>query len=109
MKLGRLYQKAVEFGSELDPRGKGKVTSFEDTAILFGSPDVEVRRIMVGIDIDGSELLIADRLRKEKGLDLVISHHPQGGASAAFYKVMRLQVEMLEAVGVSRGVALELL
>ncbi|MFA4984127.1 MAG: NGG1p interacting factor NIF3 [Candidatus Omnitrophota bacterium] len=109
MKLGHFYQKAIEFGKELDPRGKSRVSSFEDTAVLFGSPDAEVKKIMVGIDIDGSELLVADRLRKERGLDLVISHHPQGRASAAFYKVMRLQVEMLEAVGVSRGVAEELL
>lgn len=109
MKLSHFYQKAIEFGKELDPRGKSKVSSFEDTAILFGSPDVEVKRIMVGIDIDGSELLVADRLRREKGLDLVISHHPQGRCWAAFYKVMRLQIKMLEAVGVSHSVAQELL
>ncbi len=109
MKLGHFYQQAILFGRDLDPRGKRRVSSFEDTAILFGDPDTEVRKIMVGIDIDAGELLVADRLRQSEGLDLVVSHHPEGRCWASFYKVMRLQVEMLEAVGLPKGIAQELL
>jgi hypothetical protein len=61
---------------------------------------------MVGIDIDVSELLLADRLR-EKGfdIDLVISHHPSGKAFAQLYKVMELQPAIWEKYGLSENVA----
>jgi len=63
---------------------------------------------MLGIDIEVGELLLADRIRKLQGLDLVISHHPEGRAYARFYEVMRLQVDLLVKVGISKGVAQEL-
>ena len=37
---------------------------YDDSRILFGSPNTEVRTIMVGIDIDVPEILMADRLRE---------------------------------------------
>ena len=73
--------------------------------MLYGEPDADIRKIMVGIDIDIGELLLADRIRKAEGLDLVISHHPQGRAYAAFYEVMQLQVDMLVSVGINKKVA----
>lgn len=101
MKLGDIYKLIVKCGRDLDPRGRANVTSYEDTAILYGDPRREIKKIMVGIDIEVGELLLADRLR-EKGIgpDLVISHHPEGGAWAQFYEVMRLQVAMLKKVGI---------
>jgi len=109
MKLGILYQQAIKYGRDFDPRGKGRVSSYEDSAILFGNVDTEVKKILVGIDIDPAEILLADRLRQNGGLDLVIAHHPEGRCWASFYKVMRLQVEMLTAVGLSKKIAEELL
>ena len=109
MKLSHFYSQIVKFGKERDPRDKNRISSFEDTAVLYGDPDTHIKKIMVGIDIDIGELLLADRIRKNEGLDLVISHHPQGSAYAVFYEVMRLQVDMLVKVGINRKAAQELI
>ncbi|MDD4894699.1 MAG: NGG1p interacting factor NIF3, partial [Candidatus Omnitrophica bacterium] len=90
-------------------RGRDGVKSFEDTAVLYGLPDTDIKKIMVGIDIDAGELLLADSIRKTSGLDLVISHHPQGSAYAHFYEVMQLQVSMLAKAGIDKKVAQELI
>lgn len=105
MKLSHFYSQVIKFGKERDPRKKSRISSFEDTALLYGEPDTEIKKIMVGIDIDTGELLLADRIRKAEGLDLVISHHPEGRAHAAFYEVMQLQVDMLVRVGIDKKVA----
>ncbi len=57
---------------------------------------------MVGIDIDGEELLLADKLGD---IDLVISHHPRGKALAGLDDVMDLQIEMLAHYGVPVNIA----
>ncbi len=110
MKLSYLYTKVIEHGIDKDPRReKSKIRSFADTAILYGSPEKEIRKIFVGIDIDTAELMLADKLRQSKGLDLVISHHPQGSAFAGLHEVMRLQVDLLKDVGLGDKVARGLL
>jgi hypothetical protein len=63
----------------------------------------------VGIDIESAELLLADRLRQRQGLDLVVSHHPEGKAYAALHEVMRLQVDVLRKVGLKKDLAQGLL
>lgn len=109
MKLSRLYNKAIKFGTGLDPRkNKKKITSYPDTAILYGKPAIEVKKVLVGIDIEIGELLLADRIRQEQGLDLVIAHHPEGKAHAGFFEVMRIQVDMLVKAGIPNKVAHEL-
>jgi putative NIF3 family GTP cyclohydrolase 1 type 2 len=105
VKLSHLYSQIIKFGKERDPRNKNRIISFEDTALLYGRPDTDIKKIMVGIDIDIGELLLADKIRREEGLDLVIAHHPQGKAHAAFYEVMQLQVNMLVRVGINKKVA----
>ncbi|MHB0979772.1 MAG: NGG1p interacting factor NIF3 [Thermoleophilia bacterium] len=132
MKLGELYAIAVEAGRESDPRGvKGTervlgearkafddlperrrwefdreslTNPFSDTRILNGDPDIEVRRILVGIDVSVGEVLLADRLR-EKGqvLDLVLAHHPEGRALADLAEVMGVQADVWRRFGVSIG------
>lgn len=109
MKLSYLYNQALKFGKDRDPRNKERIGSYEDTAILYGEADTDIKKIMVGIDIDVGELLLADKIRKAEGLDLVISHHPAGKAYAIFYEVMQLQVDMLVRVGLSRSLAQELI
>jgi putative NIF3 family GTP cyclohydrolase 1 type 2 len=107
MKLSRFYNQAIKLGRLYDPRGNGP-WQYADSAILFGEPDVEVKRILVGIDIEVGELLLADKLRQKQGLDLVISHHPEGAALAHFYEVMKLQIDLLKNVGVNPDVARQL-
>ncbi|MEI6632049.1 MAG: NGG1p interacting factor NIF3 [bacterium] len=109
MRLAHFYNQVVRLGRELDPRGRANVSSYEDTAILYGDPRTQVKKIMVGIDIEVAELLLADKLRQEEGLDLVIAHHPEGRAWAAFYEVMHLQIAMLVKAGISRKVAEKLI
>lgn len=133
MKLGKIYQLAVEKGKEADPRGPERlkkeledvrreydeikekereffdperlINPYADTRIIFGSPEVEVQSIMVGIDMEVGELVLADRLREKCRLDLVISHHPEGKALARFYDVMWMQADILHQVGVPIAVA----
>ncbi|MDD5255760.1 MAG: NGG1p interacting factor NIF3, partial [Candidatus Omnitrophica bacterium] len=107
MKLSQLYDQIIRFGRDADPRGSraARVDSYSDTALLYGNPDTEVSKIMVGIDIEVPELLLADKLRKKRGLDLVLAHHPEGRAWAALHRVMSLQADMLIKIGVSPSVA----
>jgi len=109
MKLSRLYDLIIAYGLDRDPRPKGKAINFEDSQILYGARGTEVKKILVGIDMEVGELLLADRIRSREGLDLVISHHPEGKAYAGLYQVMRLQVDVLKKIGVPAKVAQELL
>jgi putative NIF3 family GTP cyclohydrolase 1 type 2 len=110
MKLINFYNQAVRFGRAADPRrDKGAVTSYPDSAILFGKPNTQVNKIMVGIDIEVAELLLADRIREKEGLDLVLAHHPEGKSYAGLHKVMRLQVDLLRQAGVAYKTAVSLL
>jgi putative NIF3 family GTP cyclohydrolase 1 type 2 len=109
MKLIDFYNQAVAFGRLADPRGnKKKIVSFPDSAILFGRPDTEVKKIMVGIDIEVAELLLAERMREKEGLDLVVAHHPEGKSYVGLHEVMRLQVDLLSQAGVAYKTAVKL-
>jgi putative NIF3 family GTP cyclohydrolase 1 type 2 len=109
MKLINFYNQVIHFGRLADPRKEKKgIKSFPDSAILFGKPNLEIKKIMVGIDIEVAELLLADRIRQKEGLDLVIAHHPEGKAYAGLYEVMRLQIDLLTQAGVARKTAARL-
>jgi len=110
MKLINFYNQVVNFGRLADPRkDKQGIKSFPDSAILFGKPNLEIKKIMVGIDIEVAELLLADRIRQKEGLDLVIAHHPEGKAYAGLHEVMRLQIDLLTQAGVAQETAAKLL
>jgi len=134
VKLGDIYKRAVDFGIQKDPRGKAKVKKellmvrkgyerlskkdkelydeerlihpYSDTRILLGKKDTDVKTLLVGIDIEVGEVLLADRLR-EKGedIDLLFSHHPEGTALAGFFNVMYMQVDILARIGVPVNIA----
>ncbi|HKK54630.1 MAG TPA: NGG1p interacting factor NIF3 [Patescibacteria group bacterium] len=76
---------------------------YVDSRIL-NNPDEtrEIKKVMTGIDIDSSELLLADKLGD---VDLVISHHPQGAALAELSAVMDLQAEVLAKYGLPINIA----
>ncbi|MGE4357267.1 MAG: NGG1p interacting factor NIF3 [Candidatus Omnitrophota bacterium] len=134
MKLKTLYELVVREGIESDPRGRTEVMKtlerikkeysslkeedkkkfdleklhnpYADTRILNGDPDKEIKNILVGIDMEVGEVLLADRLReKGKKIDLIMSHHPEGYALAGFYEVMRMQADILNKMGVPITVA----
>ncbi len=134
MKLEDIYRFAVKRGIQSDPRGKEEVkreldrakknfgamkpdekegfdkeklnNPYSDTRILYGEGKRQIRRILVGIDMEMGELLLAERL-KEKGkkIDLILSHHPEGYALAGFYEVMHMQADILSKYGVPINVA----
>lgn len=133
MKLGDIYQLAIQTGREADPRGPERLEKvlagikaefeelaeekkeffdperltnpYHDTRIVYGSPDVEVKSILVGVDMEVGELVLADRLREKRALDLVLTHHPEGRALARFHEMMWMQADVLHSMGVPITVA----
>lgn len=83
---------------------------FADTRILNGDENAQIKSIIVGVDVEGAELVLVDRLR-EKGtaIDLVVAHHPEGRAWANFHDVMDLQVDAFHNEGISISLAENLL
>jgi len=138
MKIRDIYTIAVAEGIKKDPRPKGKIQKllegekrifrklkgiekrcydterlknpYADTRILYGDSGKDIKTVMVGIDMESPELLLADRLN-ERGacIDLVMAHHPEGGAWAGFYDVMRMQALILNKFGISLKIAEDLL
>lgn len=137
MNLTEFYRFVIEEGISRDPRGvervkleiKRKREEFEkldeakrrefdqetlrnpysDTRILNDTKK-EIRNILVGIDMETPELLLADRLRSlGKEIDLALAHHPEGRAYANFYEVMGMQADILNKYGVPINIAEDLL
>ncbi len=134
MKLKEFFDMVIKCGVEHDPRGDKVVKAhlknleakhrllnekekqgfdieqlrnpYHDTRILNGSPNLEIKKVLIGIDIDVGEILLADTLRgRGEKIDLVISHHPSGKAYANFYEVMHMQVDILNNVGIPVNIA----
>lgn len=128
MTLKQIYDLFIEMGIKNDLRGGVKVKNnlaklkkkhnelsdkqkkefdleklsnpYSDSRILYdnGQP---VKKVLVGIDIETPELLLA----KELGCDTVIAHHPDGEAYADLGDVMHLQAEVLAQYGVPINIA----
>jgi hypothetical protein len=134
MKLKDIYKKAIEIGRANDPRGSNSVLNdlerrkkdfeelksdeqedfdketlqnpYSDSRILHGTGEEEIQHILVGIDIEVGEILLADHLRlKGRQVDLLLSHHPEGRAFANLYTVMRMQSDILNRFGVPINIA----
>ncbi len=75
---------------------------YSDTRILNVADDKEIKKILVGIDIDPAELLLAGEIGN---IDLVISHHPIGRALANLHEVMEMQCDVLSKYGVPINIA----
>ncbi len=129
VKLREMYETAVQMGIGADPRGRDKVerslesarsqyeklpdylkevfdqeeltNPYIDTRIYVGGGDEDVTSLIAGIDMNVGEVLLADRLR-EKGrrIDAIYTHHPEGMALTKLDKVMSMQAEIWETVGV---------
>ena len=75
---------------------------FSDSRILNIAEDKDIKRILIGIDIEPAELLLAKELGN---IDLIISHHPLGKALANLHEVMELQCDVLNQYGVPINIA----
>lgn len=134
MNITEFYKKAITIGIENDPRGKETVFNelksrkkdfenlkekdkeafdmeslenpYTDSRILYVDRDKEIRAILVGIDIEVGEILLADAFKnKGTNIDLVVSHHPEGMAYANLYSVMYMQADILNRFGVPINIA----
>ncbi|AKL98166.1 NGG1p interacting factor NIF3 [Endomicrobium proavitum] len=138
MKLKQIYDYFIAEGIKEDPRGQDKVeldllkrkedydalskekkenydvesltNPYYDSRILAGSPDLEVKTVLVGIDIETPEILLAKQLNSlGKNIDLVIAHHPEGFAYSTFHNVLNMQAEITSALGVPINISEKLL
>jgi len=73
-----------------------------DSGIHNISEDKNIKKVLVGVDIDTAELLLAKQL---KDIDLVICHHPIGKSLAHLSDVMHLQCDVLNYYGVPINIA----
>jgi len=127
MKINDIFKLAIETGIEADFRSKEKIQKvldtkkqdfehssdqecfdkellenpYSDSRILHIADDIDIKKILFGIDIDPSEILMA----KQLGIDLVISHHPLGIALATLHDVMEMQADVLNQYGVPINIA----
>jgi len=79
---------------------------FLDSRILNISQDKEIKKILIGIDMEPAEILLAKEIG---GIDLIISHHPLGKGLAHLSDVMELQCDVLSQYGVPINVAEKLM
>ena len=103
MKIKEIYNLAINKGTEADFRGeegiekllKRKREKYEklsekekeefdkealenpylDSRIYHIAQDTEIKKVLVGIDVEPAELLLAKEIG---GIDLIIAHHPLG-------------------------------
>jgi putative NIF3 family GTP cyclohydrolase 1 type 2 len=134
VKLRQIYESCVSTGIAYDPRDRSEIdhvlaeakkayekcdeadkpfydteklnNPYSDTRICAGDPDAEIRGLLVGVDMEVGEVLLADRLR-ERGaaIDLVFAHHPEGPGYANLHEVMYMQADLWAAQGVSIAAA----
>jgi len=136
MTVRELYEFAIERGKSLDPRGAEELqrqmeavraeyegldemarrrfdaerltNPFGDTRIACGDDGTAVERLICGINIDGAEVLLADRLRDHgRPVDLVLAHHASaiGGGLGSRLETIWPQVQMLTDFGVAAHLA----
>ena len=129
MKLREIYDTAIQMGIDADPRGRKGVEEFlevtkrryeqlpdyqksvfdqeelvnpyVDTRIYVGDPELEVTKLIGGIDMNVGEVVLTDRLR-ERGekIDAMYTHHPEGMALAKLDRVMEMQADIWQSFGV---------
>jgi hypothetical protein len=134
VKLSEIYRIAVEAGMEADARDREeldrvlketkkaydkldeadkvffdteKLTNpYSDTRICAGDLDTEICGMLVGVDMEVGEVLLADRLRESgKPMDLILAHHPEGPGYANLHEVMYMQADLWAQQGVGIGLA----
>lgn len=130
MTIKEIYNLALQMGTKADFRGEegvrkfldGKRKKYEkmdekekqefdkealenpylDSRIYHIAEDKDIRKVLVGIDIEPAEILMA----KEIGnIDLIIGHHPLGRGLAHLADVMDLQCDVLNLYGVPINIA----
>ena len=128
MKIQEIFDLAIKMGIDSDFRGASGVQKlldkkkkkyeslndkegfdldsltnpYLDSRIYNISDDREIKKILVGIDVDTAELLLAKQLGD---IDLVIGHHPVGRGLSGLSDVMELQADVYNYYGVPINIA----
>jgi putative NIF3 family GTP cyclohydrolase 1 type 2 len=130
MNVKQIFDLAIKMGVDSDLRGKAAVQKFLkrkkeqleklnreqkeefdpeslinpylDSRIHFDSGKTPVKKILAGIDMEGAEIFLADKLGN---IDLILAHHPRGKALASLADVMHLQAEVYAQYGVPINIA----
>ncbi|EKE19140.1 MAG: hypothetical protein ACD_9C00123G0002 [uncultured bacterium] len=136
MNIQEIYKLAIEIGIKADFRPKDRIdyllknakekfdklsgdekkmfdqeslsNPYLDTRIHFDGGAKKIKKVMAGIDIDSSELMVARYLSNhnpKNPIDLVIGHHPEGMALPGLADVMELQADVLAQYGVPINIA----
>lgn len=129
MTTQQIYDLAIKLGISADLRGAGEVKKYlarikkkyeempaktraefdlekltnpySDTRVLVDHQK-PVKKVLAGIDMGGSELLLAKQLGN---IDLVLGHHPLGAALADLSDVVHLQAQVLAGYGIPINIA----
>ncbi|MBM3206676.1 MAG: NGG1p interacting factor NIF3 [Candidatus Staskawiczbacteria bacterium] len=130
MKIGEIHNLFTQKGIEADFRGREGVQKlldrkkktfdslsseqredfdqealqnpYMDSGVFNVYEDKEIKRVLVGIDIEPAEILLAKQLGD---IDLAIAHHPEGRGLAQLADVMHLQADVLSQYGVPINIA----
>jgi len=130
MKIKEIYNLAVQMGIKADFRGEEGIkkflenkrkkyekmdekekTEFDkealenpylDSRIYYVAEDKEIKKVLVGIDIEPAEILMTKEI---SDVDLIIAHHPVGKGLAHLADVMDLQCDVLNFYGVPINIA----
>jgi len=130
MTIKEIYNLAIQMGIKSDFRGEEGVRKFLedkrkkyekmdekekeefdkealenpylDTRIYHIAEDKEIKKVLVGIDIDPAEILMAKEIGE---IDLIIAHHPLGKGLAHLADVMDLQCDVFNFYGVPINIA----
>lgn len=130
MKIQEIFDLAIQMGIDSDFRGEIGIEKFLerkkkkyeglseeskeefdkealtnpylDTRIYNIAEDKDIKKILVGIDIDTSELILAKQLGD---IDLVMAHHPVGKGLANLADVVEMQIDMYGHYGVPVNIA----
>ncbi|MDR1259930.1 MAG: hypothetical protein LBJ68_00940 [Endomicrobium sp.] len=129
MKLKEIHEFFIKEGIEVDPRGidvvkmdllkrkkeydmlvdkkkesydiESLTNPYYDSRIIYGDENIDVKTVMVGIDIETQEILLAKQLiGSGVKIDLVIAHHPEGYAYSTFYGILGMHADILNKQGV---------
>lgn len=130
MTTAEIYQLAIDLGVKADLRGyrtvlehlrqakrqyrqlskvdkinydlEKLVNPYADSRVLVDNQVGSIKKVLVGIDMEGPELLAAKQLND---IDLVIAHHPEGLGLAGLSEVMDLQADVLADYGIPINIA----
>lgn len=131
MNVQQIFDLATQMGIDADLRGKAAVQNmlkrkneqyaklsadkkkefdiesltnpYLDSRVHFvADPKKPIKKVLVGIDMEGDEVLLADRLGD---IDLIIAHHPRGRALADLADVMHLQADVYASYGIPITIA----